>query len=333
MGALEDCERLKLALAEHFALAIRSAGEYAIDLHPERTRELREKLGAIESRAAFAASEEELQLAQASFRGELRDYRSFAESFLNKMRGEVNSAIEALRTLSDGVTSSGRELEARVKAEIAQLEAAVASDDVEAIRRSIGAVTVNLKHSYQQLLESNHALVAQLRDEVRALHQELDEERRTARMDPVSGAWIRKKLEDRMERLSGDRQSFWAILIWVGFKRAAAKCSEASLQAAMRALVSRTRSALGADTFVARWSEEVFVALVETEPADCASVGEALRKKLARSFAVQEDGIAVPVRMDIRTATVEHHQETPAAVFKEEFRESLARFEPEPVAP
>src|SRR5215471_1473640 len=84
-------------LEECYALALRSAADYAVDFDSAATQEFQRYLRTLEDRVPDAATET-LRSVHASFRGELRDYGDRARAFLQRMRDDLAGAEEAMNT-------------------------------------------------------------------------------------------------------------------------------------------------------------------------------------------------------------------------------------------
>ena len=323
LSELQRDDEFKRRLAEHYAIAIRTTAEYAIELDPSHTATFADNIRRLESQAAFAATEQEYASIQASFRGELRNYRDFAAQHLARLKAEVAAASTALQTFSEEVMASGAELERGVKQNIRGLETAAQSSDITVIRSGIQAASAGLKRTYEELSRSNHLLVAQLRDEIRALHNEMKQVQRAANTDPASGAWVKAKVEERIERLVEDRQAFWVLLVSARIKNLGRNYSKPALAEAQRAVVKRLQGSVG-DVYIGRWSEDLYAAIVEMMPDNVAGICEDVRFKLGRTYSVQEGGVAVPINMAIRTAAVEQYQHTAAAQFYSSFGQAIS---------
>ena len=93
----------------------------------------------------------------------------------------------------------------------------------------------SISKSYEQLREANHLMIAQIRDEIQALHSEMDNSRRSLLVDRATGAWNRQKIETRMEELLERKEGFVAIVMWVSnIKRLEASCANISITGRIR---------------------------------------------------------------------------------------------------
>ena len=60
---------------------------------------------------------------------------------------------------------------------------------------------------------SHQLVVTQLQDEIRTLHQAMDNERSRMDRDHASGAWNRQKLNERIEHLLRNNEPFCVLLV------------------------------------------------------------------------------------------------------------------------
>jgi len=334
VSEVERFDQLKRMLGRYYTLAIRSVAEYAIDVEPRHTANFRAHLQTLEALAAFAVSEEEYAAIDASFRGELRSYRDFSGEHLRRMQAETSAATQAMQSFADHSAASGGELKAKMKAEIARLELLGSRGDLAEIREGIHKSALELANLWEQGARGNHLTIAQLQDELRALHQEMNQERRSIYIDASSGAWIRPKFDERVERLLREGSSFSVALVWTGLRRLESQHSKYAVEEVRKALVKRMEQALPGDAFVARWNGDMFAAVVEGESAALRQIGEEAGQKLALPFSVQEHGTALTIPVDIRVAALERAAADDEARFYPNLRDAArALAEPPVLAP
>src|SRR5262249_48424786 len=129
-------------------------------------------------------------------------------------------------------------------------------------------------------------------------------------------AWIRPKLDERVESLFRDGgQPFWILFVRAGLRRVEREYSKYAAGEVRKALVKRIEATLEGEAFVARWSEGVFAAVMETSPSTCQGICEEIRQKLAGAFSVQEDGTALTIAVEVRIGAVERYAGTEEAAF------------------
>src|SRR6185436_5241241 len=135
---------------------------------------------------------------QDSFRGELRSYRQNAQIEIARMRTEIEAMIESMQSFMTNVSGSSQDLQQTLRQEFATLESTAESGDLDAIRESIRQVTDTAIRRCEEFQRAQESVTAQLQDEIRNLHKLVDQERRAALSDPVTGVWNRAKLDSRI---------------------------------------------------------------------------------------------------------------------------------------
>jgi GGDEF domain-containing protein len=302
LGWREDVLR---NLAKYYGLAIRSIREYAVQIEPGPISAFRERLRALEDRAERAADAEEYDQIQASLRGELRDYRDAAAEQITRLRARAEAAAVAMRSLSDLLAANGTETEVQIQREIARLERASANDDIAEMRAEILAATESLVRLHERMKRETQVMVAQLQDEIHTLQGEMHQQERTLITDRGSGAWIRQKFNEHLERRMLQSEPFFVVLVRVDCTRLENAYSRASVNAGLTALVQRLRAVLEHDTGVGRWGEDVFAAMVDSDPSHAAGICQEVRRKLSGTYTFQVDGEARAMRLDVSVEAVE----------------------------
>jgi GGDEF domain-containing protein len=290
-GEMERLEELQQAAAACYALAVRSTAQYAIEIEPGQAEGFRRHLEALQERLEAAATVEEVQAVQSSFRGELRDYRDKAKNQIARLRKEVEVAGAWVENLASSVAANGADHEHQVKEQLSSLRTAAASDNLERIRSGIQAAATGILTSFEQMRESNQLVVAQLKDEIRALHQEIESERRALFTDRPTGVWNRQKMDLRIDDLLRQNQPFCLLLVCVrDLKRLESQRSPALIEQLLKGFLARFQGLLEADAMVGRWSEDQFAAILDIDAASAITISRKLVRELSANYTVQENG-------------------------------------------
>jgi GGDEF domain-containing protein len=203
---------------------------------------------------------------------------------------------------------------------VEKLRAIADSHDLDQIRGTILAAATSMTESYECLRHETQLVVAQLQDELRSLHREIDSERRALYTDHASGAWTRDKLTARMSELLNHGDGFCMVVLWItNLKRVRATCSTLVVEGALKAMVKRLKGLVGTDATVGRWGEEEFAVLLEVVPATALGLSTEISRALSSRYSVQENGIAQYLTLRIATTMADH----PAGSDPERFREKL----------
>ncbi len=304
--------------------AIRAAADYAIELDPAQTGALRQNLERIRQQLENASEAEDFLTVQAGFRGELRLYRDRSAEWLEKMSRELQASAMAMQTLAGSLTTNGEDHEEKIGAGLRALAAVQDCEDLAQAKQVTHDAALTISQSCEQLRRANHLVTAQLHDELRSLHREIDSERRALFTDAASGAWTREKLTLRLEdNLRGD-DAFCVVMVAItNLKRLGAMHSRAVIDEALKALVKRIHGIVSKDAMMGRWSEDQFAVLLEVTPGHAMTVSAEIAKGLSAHFSIQENGIARSLTLRIATSVVGR----PFGGDPAQFREKLAMLE------
>jgi GGDEF domain-containing protein len=311
----EQLDRLQ-CLEQCYALAIRSAADYALDFDSSLIKEFQKHVHALEERVQGEASTEALRSIQASFRGELRDYRDKVQVYIQRLKSDLEGATEMMKTFATTFVANGADVEQKVRGELHNLEHAAESDDIGKLRESVRSATQEISRSYDELNKANQLVIAELQHEIRLLHREMESERRAAWTDAESGAWVKRKIDDRIEDLLKAADPFCVIVILVqNLKRLEMQCSKTLVSGALGALVKRCYGVVGEGTVVARLSEDKFAAVIEVESRAAHAIAHELGERLSNRYSVQENGIAQNISLRITCGAVDRARSGDATEF------------------
>jgi GGDEF domain-containing protein len=313
---LDRLEDLRSAATECYTLALRSVSQYAVEIDPNLIAEFRLHLKDIEEQWQAAHGAKGLREVQASFRGELREYRDQTREQLARLRKELEGAAAAMASFADEIASHGADHEEDLKGELKRLERVSVSDDIQEIRGGIRTALGEIAVSLDQMRRGNQLIVAQLQDEIRVLHQEFQAERRALFTDPASGAWTRQKLDLKIHELLRQDDRFSLIAVAVrNLPQVKLDHSRTLVEVTLKALLLRFRGLIGVDTVIGRWNEHEFVAVLDLDPETLGSIADELAKKLCGPYSAQENGLAHNVLLDVATAAIEHPARSNPASF------------------
>jgi hypothetical protein len=161
-----------------FAEVVETSAKHVVEVNRQEAVEFREQVLKLAGHVSGSTAASDLEAARIAFRMELQEYSRKAAQHVHTLREELRAAATAMRTFAEGVSTSGNEHETVLKREFGQLERAAEADDVRAVRVSIHATVQLVTESYEELKRANALNIAQLRDEIRVLHGELQREHR-----------------------------------------------------------------------------------------------------------------------------------------------------------
>jgi GGDEF domain-containing protein len=322
---LERLEELQQTLAKCYVLAIKSSAEYAVELDPRSTEYFRQRLQSLDAQCTQASAPEHYNAVQASLRGELRNYRDQAREQMTRMRKDLQNAAAAMRVFAESVSSSGDDCELQLRQEVERLESLAASNDIEQIRGGIESATGTILRSCSQLRRSHQLVVTQLQDEIRTLHQTMDNERSRMDRDHVSGAWSRQKLNERIEHLLRQNEPFCVLLVSArNLRRLERQYAPAVITDALRGLVQQFDAILGGEAMIGRWSEDVFSAILEMDPSGAMALSTEINRKLSMSYPVWTSGVAQMLTIETSTGIVDRRRDSDPSKFYRKLEQMAA---------
>ena len=290
---LDRMDELLHAISDTYGHAVRSTAQYAIELDPADTSAFRAHILGLQRQVEAATVPEDWKSVQASFRGELRDFRDRSAGRLAHLRAEVKAAGEAVQVFAESVSASDTDHEVQIKESLGQLEVISRSVNPQEMQRGIHQATGSINGSIAVMRRSHQVAIAQLRDEIRLLHHQIDVERNAHLIDRATGVWNRQKLDSHVSGLLQTTQPFCVLLVCVrNLPLLGNRYSRTIIEGSLKALLQRFAAMLEERTVIGRWDEQNFAAILEMEPAAAIGVSRNAAHKLSGEYSVQENGLS-----------------------------------------
>jgi len=314
---LDRLETLRRVTAECYGLAIRSTAQYAVEVGPAMAEGFRRHLESLQDQLRNAVSPEEIQALQSSFRGKLRDHRDRSMEQLARLREELATAASAMQSFADSVTTAGTDHEDQLKAELAELVSSAQADDLDTLRNRVHSAARVITESVDQMKRSNRLVVAQLCDEIRLLHQEIEAGRKILTLDPAFNVWNRQTMEARVDELVRQNERFCFLEIHLrNLRRLESEHERGLIEAGLKALLQRFSAMVNQDGRIGRWSEENFGAILEMEPATAIAFSEKVSRTLSGTYSVQESGGSRTIAIQVSAGVIDCPVGTDAEMFR-----------------
>jgi len=313
---MERLEELERAAVECYALAIGSSGQHAVEVDGEQTARLREQLLALEHELRGATTVKQLRRVQTAFDDDLRQYAGQAQELIRRLRRDAEAAAAAVEVFAGDVATNGSSHEKELKRELQSHSEVAASDDIAAIRSGIHAAVGGITASFERMRANNQLAIAQLKDEIRVLHQEVQAVKR-ARAAGDGEQYDRASIADRIDDLLRRDASFSVLLVVVRNLRAVeTSCSKSLVDGALSSLQTRFHRAAQDAAVVGRWAKEQFVAIFNEESTKSvmARSGE-VAQNLSRAYILNENGEPRMLTLQVAAGVLNHPARTEAARF------------------
>src|SRR5579862_5459454 len=138
---LDRLGELSAAATGCYLQALRSAAQYAVEIEQRDLTAFRQHIDNISQAVRVARDADAFKAAQASFRGELRDYRDKAMENLGRLRDDLEAGAKALASFAASIVTSGEDHETQLRRELKRLDKVAEQSSVDEMRRGIRAAT------------------------------------------------------------------------------------------------------------------------------------------------------------------------------------------------
>ena len=324
---LERLEELQRTAVSCYSQALRSTAQNAVELDPAQAAHFRTQLQALRDQLRADAGPRELESVQTSFDSELKDYGDKTRGQVQRLRQEVKAAEAAVEAFAGSISESEMNLESGLKRELQSLNQSTASDDIQEIRGAIRTSTAKIAASVEQMRSSNQLAIAQLKDEIRLLHQQVQAARGSQTPDPSSES--RQELTGRMDGFARKNLPFSVLLVVVRNLDGLRNCHSANvIDSALRGFQGRFENILPSSAVVGRWAKEQFAAILSTAPGNAMEMSSEVVRRLSEPFLELEKGTSQSVVFNPRAGVVEFSPGSDLAKFQtrlKQLADTLAR--------
>jgi len=320
LDRLEELSRTAIAC---YGQAIHSAENHAIEIDPLHAARFRSRLSLLNERVKAGASTQELNAVQASFDGELKDYQKTAREQIERLRRDFAAAAAAVEALAKTVASNGTDLDQDLNRQLAHLKRAAASNDLQEIRSEVHAAVTKIATSVQSMHASNQMAIAQMKDEIRLLHEEVKAARgsKTADADAAADALAANRT---LAKFTAQNRPFSALLAVVeNLNGLRMLYPPNAVESGLCSFESRFRGLLPG-VVVERRGKHQFIAILDTDQKDVIAMSGELAKKLSLPFVEEEKGVSHTLRLSAGVGILEFKPGTDPGKFESKL-EQLAQ--------
>ena len=313
---LERLEELNKAAVGCCSAAIGLTGKYAIELDPASVAQFRAQMQALAQRLR-EVSTERLSDVQNSFEERLSNYQRSGQEYIQHLRDDMAAAAAALEAFTGSITETGTDLEAGVKRELEKLNKVAACNDIGEIRSGIRVATASIAKSVQEMQATNQLSIAQLKDEIRLLHREIEVARSRPQAEPVAA-----QFDDQMEELIRRKSPFSVLLVRIRNVDGLLNCySRVVVDSALNALEMRFRSTLPEVAITGRRGNDQFAGILLATSAGVVALSREVMSRLSGPVIERDETGAHTVEFDARAGVIEFRPESDPSNFHVKFRQ------------
>jgi GGDEF domain-containing protein len=319
---LDRLEEFQRTAINCYSQALRSSSQHAIELDAGQVAHFRSQLQALRDKLEADADARQLEFIQSGFEAELKDYGDKTRGQVQRLRKDIEAASAAVEVFAGSVNESEVLLESGLKRELHHLKQSAASDDIQEIRGAIETATAKIATSVDQMRTCNQLAIAQLKDEIRLLHQEVRAAKEKADAAPEGRQVDNRVVDNRITELIRKNTPFSLLLVVVCNFDGLRNCYSANVVAsAVRNFQSRFENILPSTALVGRWGKDQFAAILGTAPANAMEMSSEVVRKLSAPFIENEKGASHSVVFTPRAGVIEFRPGSDAAKFQAKLKQ------------
>jgi GGDEF domain-containing protein len=289
-----------------YSAAIGLTDRHAIEFNSEQVAHFREQLQALVRQLRSAGNPQQLKSVQLSFEAEVKEFQRRVRDHLEQLRREVVAAEGAVAAFSTSFNQSGSDLEAGVKRDLDHLNKVAASDDIREIRGAIQTVTAKITADVGKMRSSNQLAIAQLKDEIRLLHQEIQDMQRSVRQSSEEQTPARQHLNSRMQELARRGRPFSVLLAVIKNLEGLHNCHAPQvLESGLNTLKARFENKLPGSATVGRLNKNQFAAVLEIDRVVAIATSRDIMKTLSKPIVEEADGALHTILFEVNTGVID----------------------------
>jgi GGDEF domain-containing protein len=302
---MDRLEKFKNIALECYGLAIASTEQNVIEVDHEQAGLFRAQLQSLANQLGAATTPEEVRKIQDLFGEDLRGYRDSTHEQLRRLRKEMDAALSALEEFAGDTAARGDDHEKVLKQALHTLDAAASNDRLESIKAAIRVASAGILASFEQMRARNQFAVAQLKDEIRVLHQRIQAGCRPAALNAET--WNRQDVDRRIEQMLSQDISFCLVLIVLrNLKTLASRYSDSAVEEALQSLQVRLRDTLGEKSMLGRWTPNQFIAMLNVSPSGAMAISRDVAQKLTEPYSFAHNGIPSSLVFQVAAGVVDY---------------------------
>jgi GGDEF domain-containing protein len=303
---LERLEEFGRSAVTCYSQAIGSTDHYAIEFNAEQVAHFRAQLQVLKQQLRDAGSPEQLKSVQASFDTEVKEFQDRVRDHLEQLRREVAAAAAAVESFTSSFNQSGSDLEAGVKRELQHLNKVAASDDINEIRGGIRTATAKITADVGQMRSCNQLAIAQLKDEIRLLHQEIQGMQRSLRPHSQEQNPARQHLNSRMDELARRGRHFSVLVAVIRNLDGLQNCHAPKvLESGLNTFKARFENRLPGSATVGRWNKDQFAAVLDIERVAAIATSRDVMRTLSAPIVEEADGALHTLVFEVTTGVID----------------------------
>lgn len=332
IAELERIEAVRTQLLGYCARGVRASARTLVQYDEARVTELRDRLHLEAARIETAQTDSELRAAYDQIDAILDEHRSAGESCLRLLRENLNSTARVLQAVLNQMAGSGAAHHDALEEDLERLKEIASINEIETLKRALQETAAQLTEKLQSMRREHQLIVTQLRDEIRILHQELQERAQMQIPPPAPSSAepstpppgasdtphpvrVPEEVLLGMKRVEfaevlkvkseqGDSYSLVAFLL-SNLAGLFAKHEPAAVIALMEAAARRVIDAFAGNPFWIRWEDDCFLVCTHYRGASASEWARDVAERLSGTQRVPADGGTIELPLAVTAASID----------------------------
>lgn len=307
---LEHSVKVREAVLDCYQGAIKSVGQYAIDLDQDLTREFRKQISGLAGEISCGRIEA-LRESGSTLRALLRDFRDRNTCYVANLRDELAGTARALEEILESLAQTDGDHEARLKLALGTVRNVAASDQTGTLRPALLGATDAIEQSLADMKKQHQLTVSQFMTEIRILHKRIDAMEAAAGTDQITKFMNRQEMIGRIR--SATASPYCLLLASVrGLDRAEVEFGRQMREEMAVIFAKRLRGALPPNSEAAHWGGEGFVIMAGISKTEAIALGKRMSKTLSGQYSCLRDGKVLRPTVHVTIGIVEPITDEPA---------------------
>jgi diguanylate cyclase (GGDEF)-like protein len=284
--AMQVEEVLQSALKSYGDVFV-AVGEAGVHACPPAAEEFQESLLNLKQRLNAETSASVITETEQLFETELHTWSARAAQFYEEKTDEVREILTIVAKAAGQVGERDQRYATQFGKLTERLQETANLKDLTTIRQSLVKHAAELETCVTKMVRDGQDSVTELRAQMRAYEDRLEEVERTASQDPLTGLTNRRKLERQLEFRSNQGDPFSIIYIDLnGFKQVNDMYGHLAGDDLLKQFAGELRAAFRTTDVVGRWGGDEFVVLIEGDFHEAATRAERIEKWVDGEYVV-----------------------------------------------
>jgi GGDEF domain-containing protein len=302
-NSINELERLAVerdSAVECYRGTINNLAHYAVEVDEQTTSQYRRYVTALADGLCFAGMRE----ASSTLRALFRDYKAKAAEYLKNVRDQLASTASALEAVMEALAQTDGDSDRRMSNVLGSLREIAQHPAATSIRDLLLTATNGVGQAVEDMRKQHQSYAAQFKTEIHMLHQRIAQLESAVTIDSVTQLLTRAEIAGHIQAL-GPCDVTLLLLTTSGLRLAEARYSGGVAAELAGAFAKRLRNTLPPNAVIGRWSNEEFVAILNTPASDVIKLAKSLGEQLSGMYSCLLEGKVVRPDLQVRLTVVE----------------------------